>query len=468
MSTAESLIINAENYATTQANNAYNYTALVFNLVDQLLTSGKIQTTNFNPSLDFSGMITPSDIKSTDAGFVRKGSQSIVPSAFPDPSAIKYQGRTSIPAFNPTTPDPVFTGTRPTVADAVTAMQEAYDTSSPDVRNKINTAVNSWMLQYCPGYSDGLLYLQDQINRVLQGGTALTDVIQDAIYNKARQQIDNESKANQRQATKALAKRGFKTPAIVMNAALNQVMRSAADRAAVNATETAVERAKIEVQNLQFFVGASNNLQQIMVNSFVQFAGIISHAEQSSMGWGEGIGKTVIEESGAEVNIYKSDVDKYLGDWTGRRTEAETYTATVHAYAEEIGAAKAVLQAQVEQITAQVEVAKTEIEANVSAREIELKEDQIQSEIWRNTLSSQIAAQNSIISENELKLKASEIPYEGLLKTRIAQSELNEKAYEAASHVAQGVAASIAGIAQAAMSTINGVGVQSDTSSTTV
>lgn len=367
MSTAQDLIIDSQNFATTQAGNANSAASEVFALVAQMLQPFNIDLPTWNSGLV--GGITPIDIGTTP----------------------EFTGSFSPPTDLPTAPD--------IAAD----MLAAYNDASPTTLAAINAAMDSWLASYAPGYSAQVAALN---GAVLDGlaGPALDESFEQALYNRLVQRVDGESRANQRQAVTALAKRGYEMPQVALTGALNRVNGEAARNLAVAATEVYVERAKLELQHRQFCANLAATIQGQVRSAIVQFAGVVASLKDLALKYALAIGEM----------------------------EAKTYELEADLFKVKLQAALAELSAAVDANRAAITAYQANLEAQATQRKVELE-------------------------RMRALLAAAEIPYKGELERNIKEQELDVQALHAAAQMAGAATNALSHIAAAAMSGINGI-----------
>jgi hypothetical protein len=368
MSTAENLIIDAQNYATTHATNAGGAAAVVYNLVNMMLARRNIEVPDFN--VNIAEAMGPVDVG----------------------TAPEFEGEYVAPGAVPTAPD------------IKSAVEDAYNNADPVTQAALTAAIDAWLTAYAPNYKAAIVTLQNAVDTGITTGQALSDDVEQAIYNRAAQRIRAETNAQVQQATRNMRKRGFELPQVVLSGAINRVNQASGDRLAQSATETAIRRAELEIQHKQFCMGQSAQIQQFVQSAFLQFAGIVANLKEHSI-------------------RYASMVADML---------SKTYDAEVKAF-------ETTLRAAIANLNAAVDSNRAEISAYIAGIDAKIKQKQLEYDRIR------------------VQLAAVELPFKAELETNLKEADLEMEGLRAAASAAAAAANAMADIAAAAMSGINGI-----------
>ncbi|MCK5919402.1 MAG: hypothetical protein KAG66_00570, partial [Methylococcales bacterium] len=174
----------------------------------------------------------------------------------------------TLPEFNPSV---TFTPIEDP-PDLCDKFQHQYDTALPAIQGFIDDTVNGWMTEYAPNLRHNMSLLQDKLELGMQSGHALSDEFETALYTRARTRADDERERVQTEIESGAAKRGFTLPPGVVNAGRVAAHQNAADNIAAQAMELAIERAKMEVQHVQFSMQLANGVHQMLISSALQYA----------------------------------------------------------------------------------------------------------------------------------------------------------------------------------------------------
>lgn len=262
--------------------------------------------------------------------------------------------------------DPLFQGEALAPKKLESTADDAYevaDQASENLRKNIENILDGWLDYHAPSYSTLNGYIDDRLRSVLSGEDgALSDAFEQALYSRMRQRIDAESRAAELQSARSMAKRGYAMPQVVLSAQLAQSATAAADRAAQAATEVAIERAKMELQHLQFVTGMASEARQLLRAQAYQAAAVMVDVYRAGFARGADSGNLTLSEAQANAGNFKAWIDKYGADWQGQTAKAQVFGAQVQAYGARIDGHKANLQAAIDALRADIDAARIGLE----------------------------------------------------------------------------------------------------------
>ncbi len=316
--------------------------------------------TEAKPSFDISDFTEqPPDVDTT---FVMP---TVPVTVFPDPPAPISVALPTV--VTPTIPvfDQNFHGTVPTLGDVTGAFTSTYETMLPVMKSFIDSGIDSWMVKFAPRYSDQLDRLESKIASSLPGGAAFDDTFEQALYDRMRDRIHAEQEADYMQAAENAAKRGFLLPQGVLTTVLQKIQKASSDRIAVAATEVNIERRKLELQHLQFVMGLTKDLRQIMLANQLGYAQTLVNVNGHALEAAKAIAGLMIETFNALVRLFEAQLDQYKTEAIVFETRLKAALATLE-----------VNKVQVEIARAQVEVNRIEVEtytARIQAEEVKIR-----------------------------------------------------------------------------------------------
>lgn len=249
----------------------------------------------------------------------------------------------------------------PTAIDDVAARFEAeYENALPVMKDYIDSAVEEWVNKYSPNYYDGLAQLEAKLASDMPGGQALSDEVEQAIYDRARARTEAERAAEEAKLTDAMGKRGFDLPPGAVAGGLQQIAASSARNNAMQAAETAIERAKIEVQHVQFVMQQANFLRQFMQNLAMQRAQQMGSVNGQAIQYASQLADILLQ-------VYQSYLRQYEAALAYYRTEAEVFEVRIKSALAELEAYR-------------IEVEGKKLQGDLQKQEIELFSEQINAE----------------------------------------------------------------------------------------
>ena len=224
--------------------------------------------------------------------------------------------------------------------DLYTIYKGDYDSALPVMRDFIDNNVSGWITEYAPDYHASLAALEAKISTDMESGRALSDEFETALYNRARSRVEGERARVETEVMQGMSKRGFTLPSSVVSAGLQNSHQSAANNIAQQATELAIERAKLEIQHVQFVMQLSQGITQTLVGASLQYAGIlatinsqaIDHSKQAVTFLAETY-EQLLKRANLSIDIYRIEAEVY-------EVELKSALAALDGYKLELDAAR--------------------------------------------------------------------------------------------------------------------------------
>lgn len=202
-------------------------------------------------------------------------------------ATITYPGSSgTIVWTKPNLPNPIVSGTD---LGAVfnTEAGNAFAALGPDYLSKWGDFINT----YFPDV-DGCIQANSDnwiCNTIANGGTGIPAAIQDAIWQKGREEIAKDVAAARDNAYTEFSSRGFSVPAGALNYKLMQIDQQAINKAAELARETAIKNIEIEIQNIRFAVERAVQLRLGAIQGAVAYAATYLKAYDSATERGKAV-----------------------------------------------------------------------------------------------------------------------------------------------------------------------------------
>lgn len=309
-------------------------------------------TPPMSPILDV--ITKPNDSPPSDPGPGPSVSQNILlptaPILLPLPSSTLPYPILSVPTA-PVWNNPVFTGTppadidTPSVAEYMQLLDDSYTRFSQLVPE---IAQSNWQIWYATLLQNHplLTKLVDTISSYIDtGGAGIPTAIEDAIVTRAESKINGDQRRATIRVYDEAAKRGLWMPSGALQAGLKEARQMATEAKAKVVTDLAVEHLKLEQGNMQFMLKLGHGVEELMVNSSIQLARIVTELN------GQAIEITKLTLNGM-IEINNIVVKIYLAKWEGYKAAVEVYRAQIMA------------------IEAQVRLYEAEIRAELAKNEI--------------------------------------------------------------------------------------------------
>ena len=310
----------------------------------------------------------------------------------------------------------------PAIEDLAQRYIDEHDSILPEFKDFVESNVAGWVSDYAPEYHDALAKLEAKISNDMDGGTAMSDAIEQAIFDRAKDRAETERTRLDKEVVLQASKRGFSILPGSTLCGLKHNQQLTAENVSNAAIEVSIERARLEQQHIQFVMEMSNQIRNYMVGAFLQYAGILLNTNQQAMTYSKDIVEAVVEEYNAILKVY--DLKMRLYEVLARvyevrvksaLAELEEYKISVEAAKLEMEVEKLEVDVYAQQINAQkslVEMYATQLRAVITEAELEkLKVEIFESQV--NTYLSQIKGKvaefevyKSAISGDEARVDA--------------------------------------------------------------
>jgi len=266
--------------------------------------------------------------------------------AVPVPTLKEHEAPTLTPIEIGVAPEVTLPEFNPSVAltpiedapDLCDKFQRQYDAALPAMRGFVDDVVSGWVAEYAPDLRHNMLLLRDKLEQGMQSGHALSEEFETALYNRARTRADDERTRVQTEIESGVAKRGFSLPPSVVTAGRVSAHQQAADNIAAQSLELAIERAKMEVQHVQFSMQLSNGVDQMLLGSALQYSQTMASVNAQAVDFARQaatflattheliLNKAEIEIAilSAEARVYETELKAALAVYEHFRLELET------------------------------------------------------------------------------------------------------------------------------------------------
>lgn len=265
----------------------------------------------------------------------------------------------------------------------------------PDVTKIGNPPANNFTWNEVP-YTDALLELtqSDLINRITNGGTGLNPVVEQALWDRARNREDKNALRSKQELIKGQASRGFSKPTGSLQAGLDFLAQETQNKNADLSREIAIKQAELEQSNLRFAIENALSLetQLLSYNNSVQQRAF--EAEKVTLDFAIQIYQAQVQQFSIELEAYKTAADIFETEIRAELAKIEIYKQQLEAQGlvNDINDSRVRLYiARLDGVKTAVDVYKSEIEAVDSRVRAEgLKLENYKTSI--DAYSSQVAA----------------------------------------------------------------------------
>jgi hypothetical protein len=258
-------------------------------------------------------------------------------------------------------------------------MRTEFSMISPIMRDAINAEFDSFLDREFPEFRAGMAAIESRLAIYLEGGTALTPTVENAIYNRTMDKNDIDARRAAADAWTKSAKAGFTIPTALLLAQQADIDKARRDSNARAATEIAIKQAELEQQNLQFAVTQSITLRKVAMDAALTYYGGLVQINGQALDYARSVVDAIVKsydiavkEAEIKARLYEADarvydsrlkgaiaiIEVYESQIRGELAKVEVNKAAVDVYRAQLDAAKT--EAEVYRI--QVEAAKAEID----------------------------------------------------------------------------------------------------------
>jgi hypothetical protein len=303
---------------------------------------------------------------------------------FPAPPTIDVDGIAPPVLIDVDIPDapvfrePEFLGVRPSfTAEAPTdldvTMRQQYQTISPVMQDAVNQQIDAFLDREFPEFRNAMAAIESRLNTYLQGGTALTPAVENAIYNRTLDKNDVDARRAAAEAWTKAAKAGWSMPTALLLAQQADIDKARRDSNARAATEIAIKQAELEQQNLQFAVTQSINLRKVAIDAAMAYYSGLVQINGQALDYARSVVDAIVKsydiavkEAEIKARLYEVDARVYDSRLKGAIAIIEAYEAQIRGELAKVEVNKAqvdVYRAQLDAVKIEAEVYKIQVEA---------------------------------------------------------------------------------------------------------
>ena len=283
----------------------------------------------------------------------------------------------AIPSFDAE----MLTGLPDPVTDIAKEYKEAYKEALPEMKAFIDSGVQEFLTTYAPEYEDNRNRLVDRINQVYDGGTGLSTTFEQNLYDRGRNRAEQEQIRITAEVQNGAAKRGHFVPPSSVTSALVQAQSAAAIANAQYASETTIERAKLELNHLQFVMQLSNGMRDTALQMSMQQANVLLQVNGQALENAKSTANVLTEMYNLEIKRFDSAMQYYKIQADVYETEFKAALADLEVFKVEAEVAKLtndINQSEVDIYVARLNAQK--IEAEIFGIEVKAIETQVRAE----------------------------------------------------------------------------------------
>lgn len=221
--------------------------------------------------------------------------------------------------------------------------------------------------------------LTGQVRRMMQGGTGLPAAIEQALFDRSRERVDEESMREAQAAFEEFGARGFSEPNGILAGRMLEVRQGAQNRKAEANRDITIRVHEVEVENIRFAVTQGIALEGVLINLHQQEQALLLQAAQFQRETSIAILNARISVFNAQLTAYQTDaqvlesriraelakVEVFRAQIEGERVRGEINEQRVRLYAEQVRSVNLLAEfyrTRVQAVQSQVEIEKAVVD----------------------------------------------------------------------------------------------------------
>lgn len=305
-----------------------------------------------------------------------------------------------------------------------------------------------------PEYASALLNdLKATLASRLSGGTGLSNAVEQAIWDRARDRETKLALANEADISRAAEALGYELPSGVLTAQLREAQKNYYDKLSELSRDVAVKQAELEQENLRQTIDAGMRLEAQLIDysyklESLSFENAKAYAENALQIYNGAIDeyrallgsyqvyatsyKTIIDAELAKVEVYRAQLQGEQAKADINRTLVEQYKAQVEAglaqveiYRAQVGAAQTLVQLEEAKISAAGEQIKAYVaQVNAETAKVEAYKASVQAEATKvEMFKTKADAFSAKVGAQAERAKAELARYNALVQAKASEWE---------------------------------------------
>ncbi len=275
--------------------------------------------------------------------------------------------RLTVPSI--TTPDfaAEFDSVAPETVDAREIMKSEYADCYPIMAQMVEEWFDASLTKVNPQYHEALAALEEKIAAGLSG-QAMTDGFEERLYERERARVIAEKDALERSGVDALAKRGFVLPGGAVAGLLTQAQEQASRNLSLAASNTHIERARLEQQHIQFVMQMTTSLRTAALNAAMQYVGQMITINGQCLEYARAAATFAVETFNGALQLHTTALQVYSVQADIYKVKLEAAFAQLRVFEAEVAAEKLIVDVD----RANIDLYRSKIEAQKSQIDIYL------------------------------------------------------------------------------------------------
>ncbi len=181
------------------------------------------------------------------------------------------------------------------VDDLADRYETELQNAIPEFRNWVETYADSWIDRYAPEYQAAMAQLEAKLSDGYGGETALPDTVEQRIFDRGVRRVRDERTRADEEAAEAFAKRGHDLAPGVLFGALHRNSQAVTRESAGVARDTAIERARLETQHIQFVMQLSGSIRDGLRGQVIAYSNLLLNVNGQAIQHAQTIGNFVAQ-----------------------------------------------------------------------------------------------------------------------------------------------------------------------------
>lgn len=249
--------------------------------------------------------------------------------------------------------------------DIVKAYKDTYSDALPEMKAFIDSGMQEVLNKYAPEYENNRARLIDKINNAFDNGTGLNETFEQNLYDRGRARAEQELTRLTTEVTENNSKRGFFVPPGAVEGGMLQAQIGAAVANAQYSSETTIERAKLELNHLEFVMQLSDNIRNQSMQMVMQYNSVMVQINAQALDHAKNVANIMTELYNSQLKRYESALSYYSIQAQVYEVQYKASLANLEIYRVEAEVAKLSIdlnQSEIDLYVARLDAQKTQVE----------------------------------------------------------------------------------------------------------
>lgn len=201
-------------------------------------------------------------------------------------------------------------------------------------------------------------------DNIQNGGTGLTPEIEDAIWNRDSERMEQQLSDSTDKVMNMWAKKGFTLPDGLLAHSLSEVQKEYMNKRIDRSREIAIEQAKLEQANIFKSLEIATSVAFKLIDALTEYEKLTMSAQELTAKYANEYIRLTIETHNSNIDRYKAMVQAYEILVRSAMVEVEIYKAELEGELAKVNINEATVKVYSEQITAAIAKYRGQLEGN--------------------------------------------------------------------------------------------------------